>query len=345
MSSWDIFLSGRLELLRGLDAGAVRRGRAEGTIGDDDLARPSGSGAPWSRVADFLEFQPAAEEPEEEEAEPSAGEFPPTPLASATESGMHVELLRGEEMDPEESGAIQITAGEAGEAWGLDESDLAEMDDEAEEAVVAEPEAEEAAPDAGAAWSQYESVDLPGWEDEAELEPPPVVVDEAPASPEGAGSEEEEEEEGLGFGSDATPEMEELDLTAMADIAMQMIMFLLVAATVVYFKTLEIPKPNPDEGQGQVAQGMQTLEELSDTHILVEIGRDGGVRIDHEEVPPEQLMDRLKKVRADSLRTSMLLLTDFATPHANAVRALDAANEIGLSVALAKPVGGPSAGR
>jgi hypothetical protein len=56
MSAWDIFHADRLELVRDLDPEAVRRGLADGSLRDDDLARPSGSGAPWARLGDLPDF-------------------------------------------------------------------------------------------------------------------------------------------------------------------------------------------------------------------------------------------------------------------------------------------------
>ena len=38
----------------------------------------------------------------------------------------------------------------------------------------------------------------------------------------------------------------------------------------------------------------------------------------------------------------MLLSADFATPHRNAVLAYDAANEIGLGIAIARPSSSPA---
>lgn len=194
----------------------------------------------------------------------------------------------------------------------------------------------------------FEEVDEEGFDDAmpvaadegGELE---ALVDEEPSDLPAPSTEAKEEDEPLSLGGGGpTGGVEDLDLTAMADIAMQMIMFLLVAATVVTFKSLEIPTPNPDEGRA-VAQEMKTLEDLMEDFILVEIGADGTVQVDREAVPTEQLLDRLRRARTDTLRTSMLLSAEFSTPHANAVAALDAANEIGLAIALAKPTGGAAA--
>ena len=51
----------------------------------------------------------------------------------------------------------------------------------------------------------------------------------------------------------------------------------------------------------------------------------------------ETLVENLRRAREKTGRQSMLLSADFATLHRNAVLAYDAAIEIGLSIAIAKP--------
>ena len=122
----------------------------------------------------------------------------------------------------------------------------------------------------------------------------------------------------------------------MVDVAFQLVLFFLVTATTMYFKTLEVPTPEPEENDA-VAQQMQTLDELMDQFILVEIDRDGAVRVDREPIEPEQLLARLRDAKLDSLRTGMLLMADFSTPHRNAVAAVDAASELNLEIVIDRP--------
>lgn len=134
--------------------------------------------------------------------------------------------------------------------------------------------------------------------------------------------------------------VEELDLAAMVDVAFQLVLFFLVTATTVLFKTLEVPKPSPDPPPAAASQGQnRTLDDLQREYILVEIDAYGAIRVDHEPVAAAALIERLRRARQDTARTAMLLSADFATPHRNAVRAYDAANEIGLRIAIAKPAG------
>jgi biopolymer transport protein ExbD len=126
----------------------------------------------------------------------------------------------------------------------------------------------------------------------------------------------------------------------MVDVAFQLVLFFLVTATTILYKTLEIPKPSTDAPPSAVAQGRsKTLDDLSKDYIVVEIDAEGNVQLDHEPVPAQMaaLAEQLRVSREKTGRTTMLLSADFATPHRSAVLAYDAANEIGLGIAIAKP--------
>ena len=47
--------------------------------------------------------------------------------------------------------------------------------------------------------------------------------------------------------------------------------------------------------------------------------------------------ERFRSAREQTGRRKLLLMTDYATPHRFAVLALDAANEVGLEIAVARP--------
>jgi biopolymer transport protein ExbD len=134
--------------------------------------------------------------------------------------------------------------------------------------------------------------------------------------------------------------VEELDLAPMVDVAFQLVLFFMVTATTVLYKTLEIPKPNTEPPPGAVAQGhSRSLDDFKDDYVLVEIDATGAMKIDHEPVPAElgALAERLRTAREKTGRKAMLLSADYATPHRNAVLAYDAANEIGMGIAIARP--------
>ncbi len=139
--------------------------------------------------------------------------------------------------------------------------------------------------------------------------------------------------------------VEELDLAAMVDVAFQLVLFFLVTATTVLYKSLEIPRPNADAPNPGAVQGQsRSLEDLKDDFILVEIDASGGVKIDRENVAASMnaLVENLRAARERTNRKSMLLSADFSTPHKNAVMAYDAASEIGLGIAIANPTPPPA---
>jgi hypothetical protein len=76
LESWDVFHGDRLELKRGLDAGAVRDAFSRGELRDDDLVRPAGTTIAWARLAEFPELIQALT--------PSPEPPPPTPPGTAT---------------------------------------------------------------------------------------------------------------------------------------------------------------------------------------------------------------------------------------------------------------------
>ena len=66
-----------------------------------------------------------------------------------------------------------------------------------------------------------------------------------------------------------------LSPAAMVDVAFQLVLFFLVTATTILYKTLEIPKPSTDAPPSAVAQGRsKTLDDLSKDYIVVEIDGD-----------------------------------------------------------------------
>src|SRR4029077_18903689 len=67
--------------------------------------------------------------------------------------------------------------------------------------------------------------------------------------------------------------VEELDLAAMVDVAFQLVLFFLVTATTILYKSLEVPKPNPESNPAAAAaQGRsKSIDDLKETYIVVEI--------------------------------------------------------------------------
>ena len=313
MANWDIFHSDRLEVEREISTEAVRTGLSGGSIREDDLVRPSGVAAPWTRIGDRpLLFA----EPEKKPLEPPG----PTPGSQPTlVEGEGVDFEIGDEeppnwpgkpglMEEAEHDVIKESPALKDREDSFDEFDISLRNQNDDERPVS-------------------SREVVTWDDDFDEEPDPQDEDEAAA------------EFTLARGRSET--VEELDLAAMVDVAFQLVLFFLVTATTVLYKSLEVPKPNPDSRPPEAAaQGRsKNLDDLKGEFILVEIDPAGAVKIDREPVKADfpALVERLRAARKSTDRKSMLLSADFTTPHKSAVLAYDAANEIGLGIAIAKP--------
>ena len=154
--------------------------------------------------------------------------------------------------------------------------------------------------------------------------------------PDEVDDEEDEGDLSLSRGGPAT--VEELDLAPMVDVAFQLVLFFMVTATTILYKTLEIPKPSAEQAPTAVAQG-RSLADLQDDHVLVEIDASGSVKIDREPVAANMnaIVERLRTAREKTNRKSMLLSADYATKHRDTVVVIDAAHEIGMNIVIARP--------
>jgi biopolymer transport protein ExbD len=149
-----------------------------------------------------------------------------------------------------------------------------------------------------------------------------------------------EEEEAFSLSRSGPITVEELDLAPMVDVAFQLVLFFMVTATTVLYKTLEIPKPSAEAPPSEVTQGRsRSLDDYKNDYILVEIDAAGMMKIDREPVSADMatLVERLRSAREKTGRKSMLLSADHVTRHRRSVLAYDAANEIGLGIVIARP--------
>lgn len=331
-ANWDIFHSDRLEVERNLTSAAVRSGIAKGAILGDDLARPAGSSDPWTRLFEHPVLSSALASPA------------PPPTLSGPMS-LQAMLEDDDEDNNDENGT-----GSDDEVEDLSQFVLDEDLDQGEPVPRRSLSAGMAPLPSGVNKATTEDLDPVGFPDsydrdlDLSLRDPRHTVslddddndDEDDYDPE----EEDEEAAGFTFSRAGAETVEELDLAAMVDVAFQLVLFFLVTASTIVFKALEVPKPNPDKTKGGHTQTQgKTMDELKDDYILVEIDANGAVKIDRENSPNDfaGLTGKLRKLRQDSGRVSMLLTADSATLHKYAVLAYDAANEIGLRIAVAQP--------
>ena len=111
------------------------------------------------------------------------------------------------------------------------------------------------------------------------------------------------EEEEFSLSRSGPMTVEELDLAPMVDVAFQLVLFFMVAAQTVLYKTLEIPKPSTEQAPAAVAQGRsRTLDDLKEDYILVEIDGSGAMKIDREPVAADMtaLVERLRSARGNA---------------------------------------------
>ena len=347
MASWDVFHGDRLEVERGLDDAAVRSALDRGDLTEDDLIRPGGSGAPWERLGDRLDHLDALVPPVETKPTPLDVDSVPTNPNAA----------RLDQFDLEAEG-LEI----------LDEPDFEHVDPEISTAallslsdetpaILDKPDVPAPSPPSAIASRVGVGVGvgtiLPPVSDASSVPSPgPSIFDEHEYDAAFADAEIDEEEYDPLEEDEAVAEftlargaaetVEELDLAAMVDVAFQLVLFFLVTATTILYKSLEVPKPNNDAPPEAAAQGRsKSIDDLKADFILVEIDPSGTLKIDRQPVPGgltmQSLAEKLRTLRTDTGRQAMLLSADFATPHKNAVLAYDAANEIGMRIAIAKP--------
>ncbi len=314
MATWDVFHSDRLEVERGLSTAEVCAALESGHLVDDDLIRPAGTTTPWTRLVDMpplVDAEPAPPPKPAPVPPPSApvafAESPPTHFLIDDDDDDDLEVLEAI-IDDDDEPDEPVPATRAGDDRALDldsENDLNLRDESIE----------------------LPSIEVATWDDDLDDDEfDPQEEDEAAA------------EFTLARGSAET--VEELDLAAMVDVAFQLVLFFLVTATTVMFKSLEVPKPNPESSPAAAAQGQsKSMEDLKETYIVVEIDAAGALKVDNEPTAADMsaLVARLRDLRERTKRTTMLLSADFATPHKSAVLAYDAANEIGMAIAIARP--------
>ncbi len=312
LAHWDVFHSDRLETERSLTTEAVRAALGRGDLGGEDLVRPAGSSS-WARIGDSPEFAGLDADAF------GAGEFaPPT--------------VDPDEDDPAESDLARFEVA-PGPSAAIDPGPpaFAPFEPPTEFEVVVEDDEDE--PGAGSPVLAEEEAGRP---DLPELDGPDFADEAGEPDPQ----DEDDEAAGFTLSRNSAERVEELDLAAMVDVAFQLVLFFLVTASTVVFKTLEVPRPNEDKPPEAAAQARsQSVDELEKDYILVEVDAAGAVKVDRQPITANRaaLVERLRSSRESTQRKAMLLSADFATPHKNAVLVFDVANEIDLRIAIAQP--------
>lgn len=355
MPHWDVFHSDRLEAERSLTTEVVRAALARGDLTEDDLVRPAGDSR-WTRLGDSPEFGPFASLvlPADDNL-PSQAPSPSQPTVP-----FEPPTFDDDDDDEDDSAESDMTRFEADQrSYDVLERDaLARVEREpspqfdlpqvSDFEIVDDPDPERETPSSTSPILPDEETQRPDLPeiadlgDEADFD---VIVEEdddeiAEEEPEYDPQDEDEEAAEFTLSRNAPERVEELDLAAMVDVAFQLVLFFLVTAQVVLYKTLEIPRPNEDKPPEAAAQARtKSIDELEKDYILVEVDAAGAIKVDRQPVKANRstLIETLRKTREDTQRKAMLLSADFATRHENAVLVFDVANEIDLKIAIAQP--------
>jgi biopolymer transport protein ExbD len=292
---------------------------------DDAAASPSLPPAPTQKAPDWLELRsetddvafPVLNDSPTDSSAVEHGTAPADPDPPGGWVWAEVDDGDDDDQDAELEEPSEIVADE-------DASGLEILDDESEHALTTPPpRSSELDLDSRSSRVALPVVKSRGWDDTA-------------------ADVEADEEVDFSLSRSGPATVEELDLAPMVDVAFQLVLFFMVTATTVLYKTLEIPKPSNEQAPSAAAQGRsRTLDELQEDYILVEIDSSGAVKIDREPVAADMntLVERLRTSREKTHRKAMLLSAEYATKHRNCVLAYDAALEIGLGIVIASPQG------
>jgi biopolymer transport protein ExbD len=338
MQLWDVFHNARVEAEHSLTADAVRQALASGDLVQDDLVRPAGHTS-WTRIGDSPEFSTLGLTPDRNPFASGPASFEPPSFDEELDTAESHFSQFEEVPEPDAPGDREPPRAPKPQQPIHDLEFQSDADFEIEVEVDDDPKPQPAPghrrePIAGLPISsddEYGGSEIPRYDH------PIPDMDFEEYDPQ----DEDEEAAEFTFTRSSAERVEELDLAAMVDVAFQLVLFFLVTAQVVLFKTLEIPRPNEDKPPDAAVQARtKSIDELKDDYILVEVDAAGAIKIDRQPVAASRpvLIEKLRKTREDTQRKAMLLSADFATRHENAVLVFDVANEIDLRIAIAQPV-------
>ena len=321
---WDVFESESLSVRRDQSQESVKAALADGTLTVDDLARPAGTATPWKRLGDVV--------PEWAEASPGTS-VSQTP-ATAEED---LELVDPSiEIDMDSS--VQLPLKKPVEA-------MPELAKELEKPFQpnTEMQAMEWLTGNGGQAGVLPTVIDTDAPIEKWLEPSILLEPLEPEGPElGGVVAEDVEEEEFTLSRSSVEKVEELDLAAMVDVAFQLVLFFMVTASVTLIKSMELPKPMESTKPAAASApgvGTRNKTEVESDFIVVAITADGEIRVEDEPSTQDQLVERLREARTSTGKTGMILRAENKTKHRTAVAAYDAANAIGLKIAIEREVG------
>lgn len=334
--SWDVYQSETLVIRKALNSARIREDLASGVLNGQDLIRPAGTDQTWKRIAELpLEafsddtdadlLNPDAEIDVDSDSdldfrdEPAIPAAPPeqAPVSRADQPSIELQALR----------------------WLTEEDEPPAKPAKVPPPAAQPPAAKPVAPRPTRERPQEVAARQPILEPSIELH-----LEPATATPELSFEDHEDEEDDFTLSRSKVEHVEEMDLAAMVDIAFQLVLFFMVTASVTMIKSMELPKPTESTKPAAASApgvGTRDRNELATEFIVVKISTDGEILVDDEPIRSDQLIESLRAVRNESGKTGMLLRAENRTKHRLAVAAYDAANEIGLRIAIERDTDTP----
>jgi biopolymer transport protein ExbD len=137
----------------------------------------------------------------------------------------------------------------------------------------------------------------------------------------------EEPDEGLPYNKRKHEEQEELDMTPMVDVAMQLILFFMVTSSMIMQMCLQFPHPAPDTDRPTVQEKIPKVDELKTDHIIVKIKSDNSILVDEEKTKEADLTSKMQSIKhARNPNGGVVIQADEQAFHETVVRVVDAAN-------------------
>lgn len=125
-------------------------------------------------------------------------------------------------------------------------------------------------------------------------------------------------------------DLEEMDLTPMVDVTFLLLIFFMITASFSLQKTIPFPSPDPQKSGGKAS--LQSLDDLLNQSILVEVSREGKITIDRRPIETDSrvLEDEFRLQMTRDNKQELVLTADPAAKHRLVITILDAANAAGL---------------
>ena len=135
-------------------------------------------------------------------------------------------------------------------------------------------------------------------------------------------------------------EFEEMDLTPMVDVTFLLLIFFMITASFTLHKALAVPPPESE--QDGARQSIQTLDDLLNDSIKVEVDEKNELVVDDEPLAAgADLAALLQDKMRVGQKAELIVIANAEAHHETVVRVVDAANEAGMQRIRLTTRGGP----